>query len=297
MRFRRGFDLFVYLANTKLSIIMKSLQILFLCSLLFSFGCQENQKATEKTETTTTNLTKAKKIIDLSHEFSKETIYWVTAKEFELDTVFKGDTGKGFYYSANNFTTAEHGGTHIDAPIHFAEGGQSVNEIPLEKLIGNAIKIDVSSKALNNPDYLISIEDFTNWEEKHKQEIPKGSIVLLETGYSKYYPDKVKYLGTDLRGPDAVKLLHFPGLSPKAAAWLVKNRNINAIGLDTPSIDYGQSEFFKSHVILLSENIPTFENLNNLDKLPENNFEVIALPMKIKGGSGGPLRIVALLTN
>ena len=274
---------------------MKPLQVLFLFSLLFSFGCQENQKATKKTETT--YLTNPKKIIDLSHEFSKETIYWVTAKEFELDTVFKGDTGKGFYYSANNFTTAEHGGTHIDAPIHFAEGGQSVNEIPLEKLIGNAIKIDVSEKALNNPDYLISIEDFTNWEEKHQQEIPKGSIVLLETGYSKYYPDKVKYLGTDLRGPDAVKLLHFPGLSPEAAEWLVKNRNINAIGLDTPSIDYGQSEYFKSHVILLSENIPAFENLNNLDKLPENNFEVIALPMKIKGGSGGPLRIVALLNN
>ncbi|MFK5982953.1 MAG: cyclase family protein [Flavobacteriaceae bacterium] len=270
---------------------MKSIQILVLLSLLFSFGCQEKQKGINKAETT------SKKIIDLSHEFSKETIYWVTAKEFELDTVFKGKTDKGFYYSANNITTAEHGGTHIDAPIHFAEGGQSVNEIPLEKLMGNAIKIDISSKALNSPDYLISIEDFTNWEKKHKQEIPKGSIVLLETGYSKYYPDKVKYLGTDLRGPEAVKLLHFPGLSPQAAEWLVKNRNINAIGLDTPSIDYGQSEYFKSHVILLSENIPAFENLTNLDQLPENNFEIIALPMKIKGGSGGPLRIVAIINN
>ena len=291
MRFQRGFELIVYLANTNLLTIMKLLQILFLFSLLFSFGCQENQNDTKKIETT------SKKIIDLSHEFSKETIYWVTAKEFELDTVFKGKTDKGFYYSANNITTAEHGGTHIDAPIHFAEGGQSVNEIPLEKLMGNAIKIDVSSKSLNNPDYLISIKDFTNWEEKHKQEIPEKSIILLETGYSKYYPDKVKYLGTDLRGPEAVKLLHFPGLSPKAAEWLVKNRNINAIGLDTPSIDYGQSEYFKSHVILLSEGIPAFENLSNLDQLPENNFEVIALPMKIKGGSGGPLRIVAIVNN
>ncbi len=276
---------------------MKSIQILLISSLLFSFGCQENKNATKKAEANSFKKPTSKKTIDLSHEFSKETIYWVTAKEFELDTVFKGKTDKGFYYSANNFTTAEHGGTHIDAPIHFVEGGQSVDEIPLEKLMGNAIKIDVSSKALNNPDYLITIEDFTNWEAKHQQEIPKGSIVLLETGYSKFYPDKLKYLGTNQRGPDAIKLLHFPGLSPEAAEWLIENRKINAIGLDTPSIDYGQSEYFKSHVILLSENIPAFENLTNLDQLPENNFKVIALPMKIKGGSGGPLRIVAIVNN
>ncbi len=275
----------------------KSIQTLFIFSLLFSFGCQEKTIQNKEAKPLKQNQYSSKIIIDLSHEFSKETIYWVTAKEFKLDTVFRGKTDKGFYYSANNITTAEHGGTHIDAPIHFYEGGQSVDEIPLEKLIGNGIKIDVSEKALNNPDYLISIEDFTNWEAKENMKIPDGSIVLLETGYSKYYPDKVKYLGTDLRGSDAIKLLHFPGLSPEAAAWLVKNRNIKSIGLDTPSIDYGQSEYFKSHVILLSENIPAFENLTNLDKLPANNFEVIALPMKIKGGSGGPLRIVALLNN
>ncbi|PHS67011.1 MAG: cyclase [Flavobacterium sp.] len=276
---------------------MKSIQFLFLFSLLISYGCNEKATQVKEVKFVKQNQYSSKKIIDLSHEFSKETIYWVTAKEFKLDTVFKGKTDKGFYYSANNITTAEHGGTHIDAPIHFAEGGQSVDEIPLKKLIGHGIKIDVSEKALNNPDYLISIEDFTNWEAKENIKIPDGSIVLLETGYSKYYPDKIKYLGTGLRGPDAVKLLHFPGLSPEASEWLVKNRNINAIGLDTPSIDYGQSEYFKSHVILLSKNIPAFENLTNLDKLPSNNFEVIALPMKIKGGSGGPLRIVALLNN
>ena len=236
-----------------------------------------------------------KKIVDLSHVFSDETIYWVTAKEFHLDTVFKGETDKGFYYSANNFSTAEHGGTHIDAPIHFAKKGQSVDEIPLEKLMGQAIKIDVSSKALDNADYLISIDDFHAWEQMEGITIPDGSIVLLETGFSKYYPDKVKYLGTDERGPDAVKKLHFPGLSPEAATWLIENRNINAIGIDTPSIDYGQSEYFKSHVVLLSENIPAFENLTNLNLLPNRGFEIIALPMKIQGGSGAPLRIVAVI--
>jgi kynurenine formamidase len=234
-------------------------------------------------------------IIDLTHDFSSETIYWVTAKEFDLEEVAKGPTPQGFYYSANNFSGAEHGGTHIDAPIHFAENKQSVNEIPLEKLMGNAIKVDVSFKALQNRDYLITINDLKRWEFMQNMQIPDGSIVLLETGYSKFYPDKLKYLGTDQRGADAIKLLRFPGLSPEAAKWLVEERNINAIGLDTPSIDYGQSTGFESHVILLSKNIPAFENLTNLDQLPSKDFMVIALPMKIKDGSGGPLRIVAIV--
>ncbi|EDP72644.1 hypothetical protein FBALC1_16122 [Flavobacteriales bacterium ALC-1] len=219
-------------------------------------------------------------------------MYWVTAKEFKLDIVAKGDTDKGFFYAANNFETAEHGGTHIDAPIHFSKGKQSVEEIPLEKLIGHGIKIDVSANASNNPDYLVSIEDFSNWEKENGL-IPEGAIVLLDTGHSKHYPDKIKYLGTDKRGSEAIKLLHFPGLSPEAATWLVENRTINAIGIDTPSIDFGQSEYFKSHVILLSENIPAFENITNLDQLPQKDFEIIALPMKIKDGSGAPLRIIA----
>ena len=102
-------------------------------------------------------------------------------------------------------------------------------------------------------------------------------------------------MGTDERGEIAVEKLHFPGLSAEAAKWLVEKRNINSIGIDTPSIDYGQSVYFKSHVILLAENIPAFENLTNLDKLPSRGFEIIALPMKIKGGSGAPLRIVAII--
>ena len=270
-----------YLIHFK-HIIMKNSSLYFLVFfLIISCSLKESNKT----------------IIDLSHEFSEKTIYWVTAKEFKLDTVFRGQTDKGFYYAANNLTTAEHGGTHIDAPIHFSKTGQTVDEIPLDKLVGAAIKIDVSGKAMNNPDYLISIEDFKDWEEEEQMKIPKGSIVLLETGYSKFYPDKKKYLGTVQRGTKAVKLLHFPGLSPDAATWLVENRSINVIGLDTPSIDYGQSEYFKSHVILLSNNIPAFENLTNLDQLPSKGFEVFALPMKIKGGSGGPLRIIAILNN
>ena len=232
------------------------------------------------------------KWIDLSHDFSEETIYWPTADGFKLETVFEGYTDKGYFYHANNYTAAQHGGTHIDAPIHFAEGKQTVDEIPLEKLIGPAVVIDVSKKASADPDYLIGVKDFTDWEKKYG-ELPKGSIVLLNTGYAKYWPDRVKYMGTDKRGPDAVKDLRFPGLDPKAAKWLVDNRSINAIGLDTASIDYGQSELFESHRILFAENIPAFENVSNLDKLPPVGAFVVALPMKIKGGSGGPLRIIA----
>ena len=260
-------------------------------------SCKNTSPSSEGTTETTSKKGKVseRKIIDLSHTYSDETVYWVTAKEFRLDTVFEGQTDKGYYYSAYNFSTAEHGGTHIDAPIHFAEKGQTVDEIPLEKLMGSAIKIDVSKNAINNPDYLITIDDLKAWETKEKTPIPDGSIVLLQTGFSKYYPNKVKYMGTDERGEIAVKKLHFPGLSPEAAKWLVEQHAINAIGIDTPSIDYGQSEYFKSHVILLSKDIPAFENLTNLDQLPSLGFEVIALPMKIQGGSGAPLRIVAVI--
>ncbi len=232
-------------------------------------------------------------IIDLTHTFSEESVYWVTAKEFQLEEVAKGMTGNGYYYSANNFSTAEHGGTHIDAPIHFAENKQTVDQIPLENLIGTGVKIDVSAKVVNNPDYLISIDDIIAWESEHS-EIPKESIVLFYTGYGHYYPDAKKYLGTDERGPDAVKKLHFPGLSPEAANWLINNRNIKAVGLDTASIDYGQSTGFATHVALMTQNVPAFENVANLEKLPAKGFQVIALPMKIKGGSGGPLRIIAI---
>jgi kynurenine formamidase len=145
-----------------------------------------------------------------------------------------------------------------------------------------------------NKDYLITVEDLTNWEKENGQ-IPDKVILLLQTGFGKFYPDLEKYLGTSKRGDEAVKELNFPGLSPEAAEWLVKNRTINAIGIDTASIDYGQSTEFKTHVTLMEKDIPAFENVANLDKLPAKGFQIIALPMKIKNGSGSPLRIIALL--
>ena len=270
---------------------MKLRSIFVLCFLLGFPSCKQ-----QPTETSSPHGAKFPnaKIIDLSYDFSDETVYWVTAKEFQKETVAEGMSEGGFYYSAYNFSAAEHGGTHLDSPIHFAKDRQTVDQVPLESLIGPAIKIDISDRVGENRDYLISVKDLTEWESSNGK-IPDGSIVLFETGFGEFYPDKSKYLGTDKRGDDAVKDLHFPGLDPEAAEWIVKNRKINAVGLDTASIDRGQSTDFKSHVILMTENIPAFENVANLDKLPDKGFDVIALPMKIKGGSGAPLRIIALL--
>jgi kynurenine formamidase len=232
--------------------------------------------------------------IDLSHDFSDETIYWVTAEPFKRTTVAEGQTPGGYYYSAYNFSGAEHGGTHIDAPIHFAEGKKTVDQLELNQLIAPAVKIDVSAKAAADRDYLITADDIKNWETANGK-IPEWSIVIFQTGWASKWPDKLSYLGTDQKGPDAVKDLHFPGLHPDASKWLVENRKIHAVGIDTASIDRGQSTDFGSHVALMTNNIPAFENVANVDRLPEKGFQVMALPMKIKGGSGAPLRIVAFV--
>ena len=234
------------------------------------------------------------RIVDLTYPFDASSVYWPTAEAFKLDTDFEGTTDKGYFYSAYRYSAAEHGGTHLDAPVHFAKGRHTVDEIPLEQLMGNGIVIDVTAQCASNPDYQVGTTDFQNWERRNGR-IRPGTIVFLRTGFGKRYPDRRSYLGTDERGAEAVAKLHFPGLDPAAARWLTQNRAIKAIGLDTASIDYGQSTLFESHRILFEKNIPAFENVANLDQLPAKGFSVIALPMKIKGGSGGPLRIIAIL--
>lgn len=230
--------------------------------------------------------------IDLTYSFSQESLYWPTADRFRFDTVFVGITPAGFYYEAFNYCAAEHGGTHVDAPVHFAKGKWTADQIPLDKLTGDAVVIDVSANALKNPDYQITVADMEAWE-KTNGNIPGDAIVLFRTGYGSFYTDAKKYLGTGERGADAVAKLHFPGIHPDAAAWLAGKRKIKAVGLDVASIDYGQSKDFKTHQILYEKNICGFENVANLDKLPATGAYIIALPMKIKNGSGGPLRIVA----
>jgi kynurenine formamidase len=232
--------------------------------------------------------------VDLSHTYDETTIFWPTSERFRLDPVSEGMTPGGYYYAANNFFTAEHGGTHLDAPVHFARGAQTVDQVPLERFIGDAVVIDVVYSSDGNADYQVTTEDFLR-AEREQGEIPAGAIVLIRTGFSRRWPDAATYLGTAERGDAAVRNLHFPGLHPDAARWLVANRPIKAIGIDTASIDYGQSTLFEAHRVLFERNVPAFENLTALERLPARGARIVALPMKIGGGSGAPLRAVALL--
>ena len=232
--------------------------------------------------------------VDLTHDLSADSIFWPTGETFRLDKVADGVTDKGYYYASNNYSGNEHGGTHIDAPVHFAQGHWTVDQIPLDRLIGSAVVIDVSAASRANADYQVAVADFTAWEQAHGQ-IEPGAIVLLRTDFSKRWPDARSYLGTNEHGDAAVAQLHFPGLHPDAAKWLAEVRHVKAVGLDTASIDYGQSTLFESHRILYERNIPAFENLDALDSLPPRGATVYALPIKIKGGSGGPLRAIAVV--
>lgn len=232
--------------------------------------------------------------IDLTHAFGDSTIYWPTADPFELQVVAHGRTEGGWWYAANTFTAAEHGGTHLDAPIHFAEGKRTAAEIPLDDLIGPTVVIDVAEAAAADPDLLIGVSVLEAWEAQHGP-IPERSIVLLRTGWSERWPDAGTYLGTARRGADAVVELHFPGLDPDAAAWLVAERSVRAVGIDTASIDRGQSTDFRAHQVLAEADVPIFENLTAMERLPATGAWVVALPMKIARGTGGPLRIVAFV--
>jgi len=230
--------------------------------------------------------------IDLTHDFGPDTLYWPTEKTFKLETVHDGMTTRNYYYATKQFEAAEHGGTHVDAPSHFAKGKKNVAQIPVSNLMGKAVIIDLRKKTLPDDDYLITIGDLKAWEADYGK-IPQRNIVLFYTGYGKYWPDRFGYLGTTLHGPDSVHTLHFPGLAKDAAQWLIKERKIKAVGIDTASIDYGQTVSFPTHRVLAENNIPVFENVAHLNKVNSPFAEVVALPMKIKGGTGAPLRIIA----
>ncbi|MDX1622911.1 MAG: cyclase family protein [Gemmatimonadota bacterium] len=232
--------------------------------------------------------------VDLTHAFDEDAVYWPTAPPFRLTVEAEGPTEAGWWYAANSFCAAEHGGTHLDAPIHFAEGRQSAAEVPLDRLMGPAAVVDVRDAAERDPDLLVGVEAFRAWEAEHGRLEP-GAIVLIRTGWGARWPDAERYLGTAERGPDAVPDLHFPGLHEEAARWLVEERDVGAIGIDTASIDRGQSADFRAHRVLAAADVPIFENVANLHRVPPTGAWTIALPMKVAGGTGGPLRIVAFV--
>jgi kynurenine formamidase len=270
-----------------------------LASLAMSAACQPRERPRAATvKPSQPNLVHAFAAgtwVDLTHAFDDRTIYWPTDERgFGLETGNNGITAKGYYYAANRFATAEHGGTHLDAPRHFAADAATAAEIPPARLVGEAAVIDVTRQCAADAIYEVTVDDLRRWEERHGRQLI-DMIVLLRTGWSARWGDREAYLGTAARGHDAVAALRFPGLSAAAARWLVEQRRVRAVGIDTASIDPGASTLFPAHVLLCGAGVPIFENVAALESVPEQGAFVAALPMKIAGGSGGPLRIVARL--
>jgi len=231
------------------------------------------------------------KIVDLTYSFDEKTVYWPTAKPFQWEKESWGRSAGGYWYTAARYAASEHGGTHLDAPIHFGEGRLAADEIPISRLVGPAIVIDISEAAAKNADYRLTVDDIASWEKANGQ-IPDNSIALVRSGWGKFWPDRKRYLGTDAPGDTAN--LHFPGISREAAEFLAKQRRVDGVGIDTASIDHGPSKDFIAHQILNGANIYGLENVARLDRLPAKGATLVALPMKIKGGTGGPVRIIAI---
>lgn len=232
-------------------------------------------------------------LVDLSHNYGESTLYWPTSPTaFEKKELAYGMTDAGYFYSAYTVCTPEHGGTHLDAPSHFSANGLSTEKIPLENLIAPAYVIDVSDKTANDRNYRLSAEDVLNFEAEYG-EIAAGSVVLMRTDWSERWPDALDYLGDDTPG-DASKL-QFPGFGAEATTILAERRKVALLGIDTASIDYGKSQDFIAHRIAAAQGVANLENLANLKQLPATGATILALPMKIEGGSGGPVRVVALV--
>lgn len=231
-------------------------------------------------------------VIDLTYGFDDQTIYWPTNKPFHWERQNWGTTAAGYWYASADFSASEHGGTHIDAPIHFGEGRQSVDQIPLQHLMGSAVVIDVRSQCRMQTDYELQVDDVLAWETRHGR-MPAGAIVMMLTGWGQHWPDRKRYLGSET--PDIASTLHFPGYSAAAARFLVAERGIRGAGIDTASIDPGRSQDFAAHRVLNGANVYALENVASLERLPARGAIIVALPVKITGGTGGPVRIVAFL--
>ena len=232
------------------------------------------------------------KIIDLTYTFDSTTIYWPTEKPFVHEREHYGMEPEGYFYASGKFAAPEHGGTHMDAPLHFNQHGMSVAQTPLSECIGPAAVIDFSARAANDRDATLSVDDIKHYEAAYRK-IPDGAIVVARSGWGKFWPDKTRYLGTDQ--PGDVAGLRFPGFSPAAVGFLLEHRRVHAIAIDTPSMDPGISKDFPVHRLWLGVNKPGFENLANADKLPPSGAVMYCIPMKIGDGTGAPTRIFAVL--
>jgi kynurenine formamidase len=232
------------------------------------------------------------KLVDLTYELDEATIAWPTNRPFHRDQTAWGITAHGYWYASADFSMSEHAGTHIDAPIHFAQDRPSVDRIGVDRLVAPVVVVDVGEAASRDADYRLRVEDLQGWEARHGP-IPAGAIVVMRSGWGRHWPDRRAYLGSTT--PGDVTTLHFPGFSQEAAEFLVRERVIVGIGIDTASVDYGPSRDFIVHRVVSAAGLYALENVAHADRLPEAGAWLIALPVKIKGGTGGPVRLVGVL--
>jgi len=230
------------------------------------------------------------RVVDLTHALNPQNPYWpgpgYAPFKYEIFATLEKDG-----VLSGRFTMAEHTGTHLDAPNHFAAGQIPVDKLPPQQLFVPAVVIDVRDKANENADYLLNPADLTAWEQIHGR-IPQNAAVMMYTGWDARWADFDKYKNADNKGT-----LHFPGFSPEAAKVLAEERNVAGIGIDTLSVDYGMSKDFAVHHISHSKGKYHLENVANLGSLPATGASLVVAPIKIENGTGGPARIFALIAN
>ncbi|MBI4482073.1 MAG: cyclase family protein [Acidobacteria bacterium] len=228
------------------------------------------------------------KIVDLTYPLSSRTPHWPgpNYSPFRYDKI--ADLEEDGVFSGK-FCMPEHLGTHLDAPNHFEKGQPAVHQLSLEQLFAPAVVLDVTDRVRGNADFLLRLEDLRRWERAHGTIVP-GALVFLYTGWGTRVSDSARYQNRDASG-----VMHFPGFSPEAARFLVNERNIKGLGIDTLSVDYGPSKNFQVHHIAHGAGKYHIENAANLDRLPPKGAFAIVAPIKIEGGSGGPVRVFALL--
>ena len=223
--------------------------------------------------------------IDLTHTMSPNfpTFFGVPGIEMEK----KFDLGKDGF-NLNWWRLVEHAGTHLDAPIHFSQSGQSVDEIALETLVVPLATIDVAIKAAQDPDYQLMRQDVVAWERKHGR-LPEGCCVAMHSGWARHVIDPAKYTGQDASGG-----FHFPGFAAEAAEWLMSERKVFGLAVDTLSLDPGPSKDFKVHRSWLGSGRWGLENVANLDKVASIGATLVVGLAKVKGATGAPTRLIAL---
>jgi kynurenine formamidase len=226
------------------------------------------------------------RVLDLAYAITDKLVPWPgDARWFEAKV--NATVEKDGYFS-RSFWMLEHYGTHLDAPVHFAPGKATVDQIPANRLFGPAAVLDVCAEGAREADYRLPAERIFDWEKRHGN-IPEGAIVLLRTGWAARWPDAQQYRNLDAQGR-----MHFPGFSAEAAQLLIERR-VSGLGCDTMSVEYGASEDFALHRLTLGAGLYHLENLADLSGLSESGAFLVVAPIKLEGGSGGPVRVFALL--